>query len=94
MTDPHEESVPSVIEKKPNEALNSNNEAYKKSKAEEQTLTGLPLVLVLVAIVSATFLVALVIKPPFKFPNKTKSFSRIEQLLQRPHPRSRINSTH
>lgn len=60
MTGPHEEHVLHGTQDTPDTTSNSNNEAQEKSQAEERTLTGLPLVLVLVAIVSAMFLVALV----------------------------------
>lgn len=56
MTDPREQPIGSDD----SNVCQADQEAKKKSQAEEQTLTGMPLTLLTIALVSAMFLVALV----------------------------------
>ena len=71
-----------------------DQEAKDKAHAEDKIVTGLPLVLLTVALISAMFLVALVRVPRFSF-TYTLSYedNRTEQSSQPQSPESPINST-
>lgn len=62
----------------------ADQEAKTKSQAEEQTLTGMPLTLLTIALVSAMFLVALVCSNPCIFTVSSSHNIRIEPSSRRP----------